>query len=114
MRLLTALSKKIWVKLRIAWAIIRGKPDGSAGTKSTFGYWQIVVSNRSYFAHRLAWLYEYGQWPAMFLDHVDGNKVNNAISNLREVTHKENMSHYWGKHRFTHKSGINRVPHYHF
>ncbi|MCK1465811.1 HNH endonuclease [Bradyrhizobium sp. 2] len=28
-------------------------------------------------------------------DHVDGNKVNNAISNLREVTHKENMSHYW-------------------
>lgn len=41
-------------------------------------------------AHRLAWLYVYGVWPSEYLDHIDRDKTNNRISNLREATHAEN------------------------
>ncbi|WP_353511490.1 HNH endonuclease signature motif containing protein [Escherichia sp. 10290] len=39
-----------------------------------------------YFAHRLAWLYVYGEWPKQEIDHIDRNRRNNAISNLRDVS----------------------------
>jgi len=41
--------------------------------------------------HRIVWAMHYGQWPTKSLDHIDGNKANNAITNLREVTAQENM-----------------------
>lgn len=36
-------------------------------------------------AHRLAWLYIYGKWPQNELDHLDGNRANNKIANLRDA-----------------------------
>jgi len=38
----------------------------------------------------LAWFYYYGTWPTSILDHIDGNKQNNSILNLRESTTREN------------------------
>lgn len=43
-----------------------------------------------YFAHRLAWLIYYGTWPKDQIDHIDGDRSNNRIANLREATHDEN------------------------
>ena len=40
--------------------------------------------------HRIVWAMHYGQWPTKALDHIDGNRANNAITNLREVTVAEN------------------------
>ena len=40
--------------------------------------------------HRVIWAMHYGQWPTKNIDHIDGNKANNAITNLREVTAQEN------------------------
>jgi len=40
-------------------------------------------------AHRLAWLYSYGYMPKE-IDHINGNRMDNKLCNLREVTHKEN------------------------
>ncbi len=53
-------------------------------------YSYIEVRGRKYLAHRLAWLYVYGQWPHSLIDHIDGNPRNNEISNLREATDVEN------------------------
>ena len=41
--------------------------------------------------HRIVWAMHYGQWPTKALDHIDGNRANNAITNLREVTVAENL-----------------------
>ena len=42
-------------------------------------------------AHRLAWFYVYGAWPNGDLDHINGDKLDNRIANLREATRKQNM-----------------------
>lgn len=54
------------------------------------GYLVITVDGRKYRAHRLAWLYIHGKWPEQEIDHRDGNKLNNRIANLRDVSHTVN------------------------
>lgn len=65
--------------------------DGAiAGGPDYKGYIRIKVDGRKYFAHRLAWLYVYGRWPVDLLDHIDRQRTNNAIANLREVSNQLN------------------------
>lgn len=66
---------------------IKGKP---AGCPNEQGYVKIRIDRRAFKAHRLAWAHYYGVWPTKDIDHVDGDKGNNAIANLREVTNAEN------------------------
>ena len=61
-----------------------------AGTILGSGYEGIRVLGKSYLAHRLAWLYTHGEWPKNQIDHVNHNKLDNRIINLREVTQQEN------------------------
>ena len=70
------------------WKMGNGKaPIGSiAGHKSGWGYVRISLGNKKYSAHQLAWLIVYGEWPDKQIDHIDGDKENNAIENLRLVT----------------------------
>jgi len=53
-----------------------------AGTLMNKGYIHIKVDGSLYLGHRLAWLYCHGYLPSM-LDHIDGDRVNNKLSNLR-------------------------------
>lgn len=80
-----------------------------AGTVSKFtGYRLIYVKCLEYQAHRLAWLYHYGEWPALSVDHVDGDKDNNRISNLRLATNQENQRNINGLQK-NNTSGVRGV-----
>lgn len=63
----------------------RTSNNGSVGTITKGGYLRIGLNRRSFQAHRLAWILAYGFDPGM-LDHIDGDKLNNAIANLRPTT----------------------------
>lgn len=56
-----------------------------AGTTTVFGYIAIYLDGHTYTAHRLAWLYVYGEWPKGEIDHINGDRTNNSINNLRDV-----------------------------
>lgn len=62
-----------------------------AGRKMPNDYWSIGYKGKSRYAHRIVWEIHYGEIPdGMQIDHIDKNKRNNKISNLRLVTHKSN------------------------
>ncbi len=62
-----------------------------AGDSRNGGYARISIDGERYLAHRLAWFFVYQRFPLGDIDHIDGNKSNNAIANLREATHIQNM-----------------------
>ena len=62
------------------------------GSVRTDGYLTVSVKRRQFAVHRVLWAMYYGRWPRGILDHKDGNRLNNAISNLREATHSLNQA----------------------
>lgn len=70
------------------WRIDRGaaRTGLKAGTSDGRGYLQIMINKKRYRAHRLAWLYMTGEMPADQIDHINGNRSDNRIENLRAVT----------------------------
>lgn len=64
-----------------------------AGSITPKGYRYIQAKGRKYPAHHLVWYFETGSFPSLFIDHIDGNKLNNHFLNLREVTIKQNNEH---------------------
>lgn len=69
----------------------KSRNGGIAGKLNSCGYIDITINRRVYKAHRLAWLLHYGEWPGDRIDHIDQDKLNNAISNLRVVSATANL-----------------------
>ena len=66
-------------------------PAGSvAGCRMNKGYWAVSLLGRSYLAHRLAWLHVHGDWPKHQIDHINGDRGDNRLCNLRETTNATN------------------------
>lgn len=68
------------------------KAGTEAGFTTLHGYRSVRVYGKVYRIHRLIWLVETGMWPTGYIDHIDHNRSNNLISNLRDVTCSENNS----------------------
>lgn len=67
-----------------------GKQAGQeAGSPHNMGYLQIMINRRKYLIHRLIWMYVYGEWPSQ-IDHINGNRSDNRIENLRTCTYSQN------------------------
>lgn len=84
----------------------------AANVTRSSGYTYIFVDGYLYAAHRLAWLYVTGNWPAKYIDHADGTKSNNAFSNLREADHRKNMENQRKAHSNS-KTGLLGVTLHH-
>ena len=65
--------------------------NNTAGAFDAYGYVVIRVDKILYKAHRLAWLYTFGEFPAGNLDHINQIKNDNRISNLRVVNQSQNI-----------------------
>ena len=69
----------------------RWKAGAVAGDIGCNGYWRVHFNGKRHYAHRIIWLFATGKWPTNSIDHIDGNPLNNSISNLRDVPHAINM-----------------------
>ena len=75
----------------------RSKVGDEAGC-SCRGYRRIHIDGFDYQAHRLAWFYVYGEWPKYDIDHINGNRSDNRIANLRDVPKGINIQNQKSAH----------------
>jgi hypothetical protein len=71
---------------------------------NTVGYHQGAIFGRGYLAHRVIWALVHGEWPTGEIDHINGNRADNRLINLRSVSHKQNSHNQ--KLRNTNTSGV--------
>ncbi len=77
------------------------------GHSTSNGYRVVNIRGVIYRLHRVAWLLYYGYWPINEIDHVDGNRSNNRINNLRDVNdQQQSMNRKLNKRNRTGVSGV--------
>jgi hypothetical protein len=60
--------------------------DKQVGSLNKDGYLQVRFKGVNYIVHRLAWLLGTGEWPKLHIDHINGQRTDNRLVNLRDVT----------------------------
>ena len=74
------------------WKVSRGKANKGMDANSVngLGYIQIGIDGKRYLGHRLAWLYMNSEMPEKQIDHINHNKRDNRIVNLRNADYTIN------------------------
>lgn len=75
-------------------SVREGRIAGSQGTK---GYRRFFINGREIQVHQAVWFFERGSWPTSHIDHIDGVRSNNVITNLRLVDFAENAMNRAGR-----------------
>lgn len=78
----------------------RGVKGSMAGYINSRGYRVIRLNKVNYLAHRLAWFLGTGTWPSHEVDHINGDQLDNRLSNLRNVIPSYNQHN-----RKSHRNG---------
>lgn len=76
------------------WKVSMGRAragDRAGNVEKSSGYRRVRVLGIQYREHRLVWLLCKGNHPKNQIDHIDRNKANNRIDNLRDVSQYANM-----------------------
>jgi len=74
-----------------AWTIQqRAKYLGKPAGYRSHGYVIVMVDGKNYRAHQLAWLLSFGAWPEGSLDHINCNRADNRLVNIRQATPSQN------------------------
>ena len=89
------------------WRVVhmKSKVGEKAGSLHNKGYWRIRVNGKGYLAHRLVWFFEHGEFPSSFIDHINGDRLDNRIENLRLADYELNAQNKREPHR-NNKSGF--------
>jgi hypothetical protein len=91
--------------------VLSARAGDRAGWASSGGYLRVKVAGRTYGVHRVAFLIVEGRWPSAQLDHIDGDKNNNRMSNLREVDNRTNNENRRHAHRNSQSGLLGAFPH---
>jgi len=91
--------KLIWIKDVNS----RVKAGSFAGRLRPDGYYHVTYRGKKYLLHRLVFFMHHGYWPDM-VDHIDRDKSNNRIENLRDVSPYESA-----KNRYTFKNDLEGI-----
>ena len=76
------------------WRANKQRPDlvgAAAGFVDNHGYVRVTFKGRRYLRSHLLFALFYGRWPVGQVDHINRNRADDRPSNLREVTHHQNM-----------------------
>ena len=66
------------------------KSDNRVAGSLSEGYRRVSIQGKSTGAHRVAWFLHYGKWPDGFIDHINHDRSDNRIGNLRLVSRSDN------------------------
>ena len=87
----------------LTWKAGRKLAGKLAGAVELHGYRQVLVGRKYFKVHRIIWFMAHGRWPKE-LDHINGDRSDNRLKNLRKVTRFQNVAN--SKLRSTNRSGV--------
>lgn len=94
----------IWLKTKG-----RAKQGAFVGWVSTHGYREMQIEGERKKVHHVVWFLHKGEWPVM-LDHINGNRLDNRIENLRTCTSRQNSSNRKKRDRKLPRNVYHTIP----
>lgn len=97
----------------LRWRVRRKRvaPGDIAGGRGPRGYWTIGIFQKKWYAHRIVWALVHGQDPGdLQIDHINGDRSDNRIENLRLATNTENQQNSASRRGSSSRScGVSKV-----